>query len=259
MTSHRISQLLDKLNDKQRGKNLQNECFLSLVATKLNISNAYLSSTKFTVSTYVISEMYAKQITDTLSTLHLTSPYGMYTEEVYFATVVEPESKNTFATLSKPLDSSTWICLLLSIGLFVLFVRHVSQNTIGLPILFNIIDQGQRLRTNTAFSAPLFLCVTMITLIVSNSYKGKLFELSLYSTYPAVPKYLHEISSFDYQATTFSTHFSTGSKFVVSINEEISNLLQDNDNGKVQLFGLDSYRALSSKLRLAKPFFLDWE
>jgi len=234
--------LTNTLEGKNRGQKLHNACLLNLPASKLNISNAnFLFSTKLTVSTYAISGMYKQQLDDTLNTLRFTSPYGMYTEEVHFATVVEPESKNTLATLPKPLDSLTWICLLLSIGLFALFVRHVSQNTIGLPILFNIIDQRQTLNTNTAFSAPLFLCVTMITLIVSNSYKRKLFELSLYSTYPAVPKTMHEISSFDYQATTFSSHYSRG-KFTISLKKLISDLVQEYKNKRLQLENVDSYR-----------------
>jgi len=72
--------------------------------------------------------------------------------------------------------------------------------------LFIIVDQGQKIQRKG--SIWVYLCWTILALVVSNSYKGKVFEMSLNPIYPAVPKTVGQIHEFGYQTTSFSSFYA---------------------------------------------------
>ena len=226
--------------ENAKGGGLTKTCFLNLLTKKLNISDEHIHENQHIVFIMHFSEVLREDIEFLLVDHRYTSSYGITKDRYTFVTIVDRETTTTIRSLLKPLDSPTWMFLLLSIFLLLLFAKYVSANAFDMTVLFNIIDQGQPMHmTISSASGLLFFCWTVVILTVSNSYKGNVFELIVNPTYPMAPKHVDEISHFDYQILSFSAQPERN--WIPVVRTQISELLAEFDKNETELPNADIY------------------
>jgi len=193
----------------------------------------------------------------TLENIPLILPYGLKTEPFRFCTVVRPE-KFGFDALTKPFDTQTWIFLIISTMLLGFYVfssfKHTQNSSLVLYVFSILVEQGQDVageRTNFGSNMLAVLIIwLLITIVISNGYKGVLFTLLTMSKIPWTPTSVQElVESKIFLTTVTGIGNPQGGAYSLAI-DELTHIIQEEE-----AVGLDTNRTnMLLKLRDSVQF-----
>jgi len=158
--------------------------------------------------------------------------YGLTLDEFTFGSMVTQMSQKSLQGLIKPFDLSTWILLFIYIPIFIIYTKFICADT---QLVFLILDQGHQ---NTLKKRIYWLSMSwfLLSIVLANSYKGKVFEMISSPTYPFAPKTVDEIP--DSGFPIISTHIFMGES---AVGMHIENLMNDSRDGILNVSSLENY------------------
>jgi len=162
--------------------------------------------------------------------------------------------------LTQPFELATWIAILIS-TLVLAACIHIKSNKIQRYSLVTnvysiLLEQGQdagRTRQNFPITTTLYIVSTwlLMTLVISNGYKGVLFTILTTNVLPWTPKTLAEAAESQFFFTTTSGYDQNpvhNAPEESSALIQISNILDKVDQGKLQMQNEPAFRKLKDSL-----------
>ena len=243
--------IYDRLTTLRR--RLLTSCFLNTIQHKLNIS--VHKKNRFSSNQVGRSEsfgLYRKVIEKVYTGRQFFLYHGMTMEDYTFATVVESKPQKSFQGLIKPFDKSTWIFLFIWTFIFIIFVFFTKRTqNIKLELAFLIIEQsghGLSLEKTKRICLWIYFSWSILAILLSSSYKGKVFELISNPTYPPAPWFVEDIVDMGYVVTS-STSFGIPGRYWNSIiRSKIAEIVEDANAGIQTIHDLDTYLQLNESL-----------
>jgi len=189
---------------------------------------------------------------------YIATPYMMTESGFTFGTLVKPQKRGVEA-LMQPFDLSTWIAILISTMVLAVYMQIMSNKMQRYSLVTNIfsilLEQGQdaggtRLNFSTTTTLYIVSMWLLMTIVISNGYKGVLFTLLTTNVLPWTPKTLAEAADSQLFLTTVSGHgqvlsFETPVSIALT---QISNVLGRIDQGKIETQNKAAFRKFKDSL-----------
>ena len=176
--------------------------------------------------------------------------HGLTMEDFTFATVVESKPQKSVQGLAKPFDKTTWILLLSWTFIFILFAHTLKSQNLRLELVFTIIEQSTHrisLEGTKGICLWIYFSWSILAIVLSSTYKGKVFELISNPTYPPTPWFLEEIFYMSYVVTSFQSYGYPGHwKSIIQV--KIADFVEDANAGVRAIHDLDTYTKLNENL-----------
>ena len=190
---------------------------------------------------------------DICTTIH----YGLRKDEWTFGTVVTPENRNCIDGFLKPVSLSTWIFLIICLVGVILIVKQ--QNAVlrvkfyrrPTDLAFLLLGQcPTALKFVINFKLMVIPLWYFMSLILCNSYQGKLFHLLSSVMIPDAPKSIKEFEKFR-NVPIYTTTTGVGMKDFVKYNffslpHHLSTILESDS---IQLRDRSTYMQLIESIK----------
>ena len=160
------------------------------------------------------------------------NPYGLSMDDFAFGTMVTQMSQKSLQGLIKPFDLSTWILLFIYIPIFIIYAKFICADT---QLVFLILDQGHQ---NTLKKPIYWLSMSwfLLSIVLGNSYKGKVFEIISSPTYPFAPKTVDQIPDSGFPIISTDIYIDES-----EVRMHIGNLMNDSRDGILNVSNLENY------------------
>ena len=236
-------------------------CFLINLQRKLNITQGHSSKRskglQATIGPFPLfrSEMHYLQNNDFQLFL-----YGLAMHEFSFGTVVNQRSQESVQGLSKPFDNFTWIFLLVTAFLFIIYLKMHCRKVTAVLFFFSLLDQNPNIEPKNILSSPItvkMLCSIwlFLSMILNNAYKEKMYQFLTIATFPHTAKSINDISQFPFPVFTsvsYGSENSTESLIRIYIQE----LANDVQHGYLNLTNLEAYIKLNRSMKYSRELKL---
>ena len=226
---------------------LPTSCFLHMIETKVNIS-----VTKFSPVQVRRSELFGiyRDIVHIINKREgFILNHGMYLEDYSFTTIVDSKPQKSVQGLMKPFDYPTWYFLIAWTLIFVAFAKLTRDKVLTPMLAFVLLDQGVSVKGFKKVHIWIFLSWSVLAILINNSYKGKVFELTSSASYPWVPRSVDEVPDSGYVVTSISWYGnSIDRQFVSIIVNKIDEIAHDWKYGLRWLSNMDTYLRLRRQL-----------
>lgn len=172
-------------------------------------------------------------------------------ETFIYATVIESKSQKSIQGFTRPFDTNTWMFLMIWTFIFFVYVFVSNdQKNVKAELLFFIVEQSQyvSLEGSKKIHLWIFFCWSILAVILSSVYKGKVLELISNPTYPPVPRFVEEITEMGYAVTSFTAYSDDNQVWDSIFRATIENLKQDWETGIKTIDNLNILNALSEDL-----------
>ena len=177
--------------------------------------------------------------------------HGMTMEDYTFATVVESKPQKSVQGLTKPFDKTTWIFLLIWTSIFIIFVFFTKKTqNLKLELAFSVIEQpGHRvsLKGTKGICLWIYFSWSILAIILSSTYKGKVLELISCPSYPPAPWFVEEVMDMGYFVTSF-TSFGVQNDWNSIIRAKIADFVENANAGIRTIHNLDTYLKMNESL-----------
>jgi len=147
------------------------------------------------------------------TTRYIVLPWCTDTSKYGFATIVQKIYTQNLNNLTQPFDRPLWIvlavCVAFLIGYYILLQQCSKRATNdAMGVIFVLLEQIPSQFVNTAQTGVVIsLLWVAVTIVLSNAYRGVLFELMTTGSTFQVPRKLEEISKYNFHTFTFSMSF----------------------------------------------------
>jgi len=172
--------------------------------------------------------------------------YGLTLDEFTFGSMVTQKAQKSLQGLTKPFDVSTWILLFIYILIFVTYTKFLCKNS-NLALVFIILDQG----CQNKLKKPIYwlsMSCFILAIVLSNAYKGKVFEMISSPTFPFAPKTVNQIPNSGFTIISTLGFGNNHDGWESAVGMHIGNLMNDSRDGILCVNNLDSYVYIKENL-----------
>jgi len=185
------------------------KCLLRVLKQKLNTTDSRDIYAAYGLATYLVmlsinvEELLDREFRDGFyNRRYEPVSYGMSLTRYRFGTLTNNLHGQDISSLTRPFDVLIWIFLILSTFCVTLSFRAFfgdsqTWSTIGIFVISILLEQSPNIVNNVRYLRKqvyfLFVLWLLLSLLVSNAYKGVLFSFLATPTVPRVPETLSEV------------------------------------------------------------------